>query len=256
MTAIQTPPKVQDTPRAAPDAAGTPTYDARIQAAVQAEQRTGATARWLWTRKTYYQAAEAGIFGPNERLELIEGEVIRKVSPQSDPHAYSVIQSAEIMRQIFRQGFHVREEKPMVLSDTTELEPDVAVVRGTLRQAHRHPRPENIALLIEVSVSTVKFDQTRKAELYARAGIADYWLLNMPARQLEVRRDPGLLDNGKVGYRSIQIIPADGQISPLAMPDVMVSVADMLPFVSANDTPEDGCLLRHRRSRRGLNAVD
>ncbi len=242
MTATQAPPNVQNMSLSAPDADDTLTYDAWMQAAMQAEQQTGATARWLWTRKTYYQAAEAGIFGLNERLELIEGEVIRKVSPQSDPHASAIVLTAEAMRTVFSTGYHIREEKPVVLDGSTEVEPDVAVIIGTARQfsqLNRHPRPADIVLLIEVSVSTVKFDQTRKAALYARAGIADYWLLNMPARQLEVRRDPGLLDSGEVGYRSLQIVPADGHISPLVMPDAVVRVADMLPFILVSDTPED-----------------
>lgn len=230
MTATQAPPKVQDMSLSAPDAADTPTYDACMQTAIQAEQQTGATARWLWTRKTYYQAMEAGIFGPEERLELIEGEVVRKVSPQSGPHAVSVARAAQSLRRSFSEEFHIREEKPIILSDLTELEPDVAVIRGTLEEDWvDHPTAADVVLLIEVSVSTLKFDQTRKATLYARAGIADYWLLNIAAHQLEVRRDPGLLDSGEYGYRSMQIVPHDGQISPLAAPEAVVHVADMLP---------------------------
>ncbi len=102
-----------------------------MQAAIQSEQRTGATDRWLWTRKTYYQAAEAGIFGPNERLELIEGEVYYKVSPQSTLHAVCIGRSGRIMRQAFGEDeFRISEEKPIVLDALTEPEPDIVVARG------------------------------------------------------------------------------------------------------------------------------
>ena len=230
MTATQTPPKAQDTLLPTPDAANALRYEARIQAAIQAELQTAAPRRWLWTREKYYQAADAGVFGPEERLELIEGEVFYKVSPQSSPHAVTVGRAGQAMRRGFSDAFHVREEKPIVLDDLTEPEPDIAVIRGTLEDDwQEHPTPADIVLLIEVSVSTLKTDQTLKAALYARAGIADYWLLNVSARQLEVRRDPGLLDGGEYGYRSLQIISADGQVSPLAAPDALINVADMLP---------------------------
>ena len=205
---------------------------------MQREQRTGATARWLWTRKTYYQAEEAGLFGPEERLELIEGQVLRKASPQSVPHAICIGIAAQAMRHKFSKDlFHIREGKPVVLNDLTEPEPDVVVVAEPLTQSSRHPTPANIALCMEVSISTLHFDQTRKAALYAHAGIADYWILNMPAHQLEVRRDPGLLDNGEYGYRSVQIIAASDQVFPLAAPSAVINVADMLPLIKKSDIP-------------------
>ncbi len=90
-----------------------------------------------------------------------------------------------------------------------------------------------------MSVSTLKFDQTLKAEVYARAGINDYWLLNIPAHQLQVRRDPGPLEDGTIGYRSVQVFSYDGQVSPLVAPDAVINVADMLPLMLTNDTPND-----------------
>ncbi len=231
MTAVQTPSKTTDTPRVVTDAVGALEYAGNFEAAMLAELRTPAPTRWLWTREKYYQAAEAGVFGPEERLELIEGEVFYKVSPQSTPHAVSIGRSGRIMRQAFgEEEFRISEEKPIVLNDLTEPEPDIVVARGGWeQQANVHPTPADIVLLIEVSVSTLKFDQTVKAEVYARAGIVDYWLLNIPAHQLEVRRDPGLLEGGTIGYRSVQIVLRDGQISPLAAQDTVIHVADMLP---------------------------
>ncbi len=187
----------------------------------------------LWTRAEYHRAAELGLFGPTERLELLEGEVITKVSPQSDPHASGITLSAEVLRTAFGVGFHVREEKPLVLSDLSEPEPDIVVVRGSARNNPRHPTPANAVLVMEVAESTIRFDQGEKATTYARAGIADYWILNLRQRQLEVRRDPGLLGSGEQGYRSLQIVTPEEEIAPLAAPDQAIRAADLLPGTEA-----------------------
>lgn len=185
--------------------------------------------RRLWTRADYHKAGELGFFGMEERLELINGEVWKKMSPQGAPHAFGVGVVAEVLRGAFPAGFHIREEKPLVLTDLTEPIPDVMAVRGTLRQNPGFATSANAALVVEISASSLKFDQTYKAEAYARSGIPDYWVLNQRARQLEVRREPGLLGDGQWGYRSLQIVLADGQISPLAAPQVVINVADLLP---------------------------
>ena len=139
------------------------------------------------------------------------------------------------MRGIFTTGFHIREEKPLVLNDMTEPEPDVVVVCGTARNTPNHPTPANAILVLEVSPSTLTFDQTEKSVAYARSGIADYWILNLRARQLEVRRDPGPMNSGEHGYRSLQILLEDGEVSPLAAPDVTVRVADLLPSLPLSE---------------------
>lgn len=181
----------------------------------------------LWTRAEYNRAAEQGVFGPTERLELLNGEIFQKVSPQSTQHASSVGLTAEVLRALFANGYHVREEKPLVLDDASEPEPDVVVVRGTLRQARSHPTPATVALVVEVSESTLTFDQCEKSVAYVRSGITEYWIVNLRSRQLEVYRDPALLDNGQYGYRSVQIVAADGTISTLEKPEVSIAVTDL-----------------------------
>lgn len=189
-----------------------------------------------WTRDEYHKAAEVGIFRPDERLELLNGEVLAKMSPQSNPHASGIVLSAETLREVFQGSYHIREEKPVVLSDASEPEPDLVVVRGTAREVQRHPTPENIVLLIEVSDSTLRFDQGEKATAYARSGIADYWILNLRERRLEVRRDPGPVSENETGYRTLQIVTEGGEIAPLALPEATVRVGDMLPSLVL---PED-----------------
>lgn len=182
----------------------------------------------LWTREEYHRAAELGLFRPDERLELIEGEVYVKVSPQDDPHAWHIALAAEAFRDAFGAGFHVREEKPLVLPDQTEPEPDIVVVRGPLRASRRHPTPQEAVLVMEVSDSTLEFDQGRKAALYAQVGIPDYWVLDLRHRVLEVRRDPAQIGD-RYDYRTLQTFMPGMEVSPLAMPQAVIRVDDLLP---------------------------
>src|SRR5579871_258949 len=183
----------------------------------------------LWTRAEYHRAAEVGLFRPEERLELLEGELIYKMSPQSNPHATGIGLAADALRDAFGSNFHIREEKPMILSDLSEPEPDVAVVRGKRRGRLQHPTPEEVALVLEVSESTLAFDRREKAVAYARSGVAEYWILNLPQRRLEVHRDPGETGPGEWGYRTLHIVTEAEQVTPLSLPETRISVAEMLP---------------------------
>ena len=183
----------------------------------------------LWTREEYHRAADCGVFRPDERLELLEGELIYKMSPQSNPHAAGVGLSAEILRDAFGKGFSIREEKPIVLSHRSEPEPDIVLVAGSARQNPRHPTPQNALLVMEISESTLAFDQNQKAAAYARSGVKDYWILNLRQRRLEVRRNPGLIGTDEYGYHSLLLYTEDQSASPLAPPHLSISVADLLP---------------------------
>jgi Uma2 family endonuclease len=182
----------------------------------------------LWRRDEYHRAAEMGLFGPEERLELLNGEIITKVSPQNYGHAHCIRLTAEALRNLFPTGYYVSEEKPLVLADDSEPEPDIVVVRGSLRQATDHPTAADAALVVEVSDSTLAFDKGTKAAAYARSGIREYWIVNLSARYLEVRRDPGPIGED-YGYRLVQTVTAEREIAPLERPENIVAVADLLP---------------------------
>jgi Uma2 family endonuclease len=127
-------------------------------------------ARWVdappeirrWSREEYERAGELGIFGPTERLELIGGEVIRKVSPQRSPHATAVQLAHEALRERAGTARGVRSQLPLALGDDSEPEPDIAVVEGTLHD-YVHAHPTTALLVIEVADSTLTFDRIRKA---------------------------------------------------------------------------------------------
>jgi Uma2 family endonuclease len=179
---------------------------------------------WRWTVDEYHQAADAGLFGPEDRLELLDGTIFR-MSPQRSEHATSCELVEDVLARIFASGYVVRGQKPLTLGPAAEPEPDVAVVSGSIRDyARRHP--STAVLIVEVSDTTVRFDLGRKARTYARAAIPEYWALVLPRRVLVVHREP---DTVTGRYRSITEYGATDTASPLAAPDAGILVADLLP---------------------------
>ena len=177
--------------------------------------------RWNWTKDQYHRMAEAGFFD-GYRVELVAGEIFQ-MAPISGPHASSTLLAQHVLQQAFGDGYIVRPQMPLELDNGSEPEPDIAVVQGSIRD-FIGSHPSTAALLVEISRSTLLYDRKEKAELYARAGIPEYWIVNLKARQLEVFRAP---QNGKYGDK--KIIAADASIAPLAAPDAQIAVADLLP---------------------------
>ena len=182
----------------------------------------------LWTTKEYYRAAELGLFHPEERLELIRGEILQ-MSPQLRPHVSGVYYSGHTLEKMTDgRTRHVRTQAPITLQNNTEPEPDVVVVQGSPEAFEQNDcTSKDILLLVEVSVSTLSFDRNRKAKIYAEDGIADYWVLNVLARQLEVRRDAA---NGV--YQTKVIYGETESVAPLFAPQTPVLVSDLLPRVA------------------------
>jgi Uma2 family endonuclease len=177
-----------------------------------------------WTVEDYHRAGDAGVFGPEERLELIEGAIFC-VSPQSPPHAAASDLAASELRRALQSSYLIRGQKPLTLNAETEPEPDIAVVRGSARDYVRH-HPTTALLVVEVADSSLASDQRAKAELYARADIPEYWVLNLPHRQLEVSRDP---DPVAGQYRTTSVLAETETVSPLAAPSAIIAVRDLLP---------------------------
>ncbi len=180
----------------------------------------------LWTREQYYKMAELGFFD-GRKVELIEGEII-EMTPMKSLHATSVRLVVDVMRSIFAEGYVVDSQLPMNLNELTEPEPDVAVVKGKIKDfAQSHPK--TAVLVVEVSDSTLRYDQTKKATLYAKNKIQEFWILNLKNRCLEVYRRP--IKDKKLGYiyTEIQIVTETGAIAPLAAPDASIKIADLLP---------------------------
>jgi Uma2 family endonuclease len=150
------------------------------------------------------------------------------LSPQNWPHASTVDRVGEALRRVLGIGFWVRMQFPLNLG-TSDPEPDVSVVVGQREDYSDHPT--TAVLIVEVSDSTLAYDRGRKASLYARAGIADYWIVNLVDNQLEVRRDPrpDATQHYGHGYANVTVLVPPAVVNPLALPNASLAVADLLP---------------------------
>jgi Uma2 family endonuclease len=182
-----------------------------------------------WTRVEYDRLIDLGIFRSGEHLELLGGHLIVS-EPQGTLHAAAVGLVEEALRICFGRGWTVRVQMPIALDDESEPEPDVAVVPGT-HGDYAAAHPTCPPLLVEVAESSLADDRATKAALYARAGIADYWILNLVDRVLEVCRSPltGALQPSGWRYRDITVLPPDSSIAPLARANSPIEVAALLP---------------------------
>ena len=179
-----------------------------------------------WTRAEYDRLIEIGFFGEDEPIELLAGQLVVR-EPQYTPHATAVRLADEALRRAFGSGWDVRAGLPVALDDESEPEPDVCVVRGGPRD-YLDSHPTRPVLIVEVSMSSLAIDRRIKRRLYARAGIEDYWIVNLVDRCVEVHRRP-VAEVGSWGYADVTVHRTGDSITPLAMPGASVAVADVLP---------------------------
>jgi Uma2 family endonuclease len=182
-----------------------------------------------WTREEYDRMIEAGIFAPGERVELLDGEILA-MSPQNSPHSTGISLTVEALRVAFGEGYHICTQMPIALDAYSEPEPDVSVVRGSPRD-YRDAHPSSPLLVVEVTDTTLAYDCDQKGSLYARAGLEDYWGLNLGRRRLEVYRDSVPSSQARYGwsYRTVRYYTADESVAPLVAPQAQIAVADLLP---------------------------
>jgi Uma2 family endonuclease len=182
-----------------------------------------------WKRVEYEQLVEKGVFGTGDRVELIDGLLI-VAEPQSATH-YTAIKLVErALARAFGEGWHTRSQAPIALDETSEPEPDVAVVRGDLR-AYTAAHPDDPVLVVEVALTSLALDRGHKASLYARAGRPEYWIVNLVERVLEVYRDPAPSPSAPYGwdYGARETLGAGDSVRPLAASTARVVVGDLLP---------------------------
>lgn len=166
---------------------------------------------------------DAGLFA-NERVELLDGTIVT-MAPQSPPHAGTVVRLHRALMRAIGKVADVRMQPPVVLDDWSEPEPDVIVCQpDPYDYTREHPRPDQILLIAEVAVSSLSYDRGRKAKAYARAGITEYWIVDVDSRRIEVRRDP---DAATGRYRVVAIV-REGDALP-TLGGGSVAVEDVLP---------------------------
>lgn len=176
---------------------------------------------YKWTIDRYHRAIAAGLF-EDQYLELLRGELI-VMPPEREPHAYYNSESGDYLRNLLGDRAKVREAHPITLPDNSEPIPDLAIVHplGSVYR-DRHPNPQDIFWLVEIANTTLNKDLTEKKAIYAEAGIREYWVLNLRDRELIIFKD---LEAST--YTTRQTIIA-GLISPLAFPDLLVSVQRLI----------------------------
>ena len=191
--------------------------------------RSSAIRTRRWSRVEYDRLIEKGVFEPGERLELISGALVVR-EPQGSAHATAIELAQDALRSAFGPGWRVRVQLPIALDDESEPEPDLAVVRGTPRD-YREAHPSRPALIVEVAEASLSFDRRHKGSLYARDVVADYWIVNLVKRVLEIRREPTLKVSAPYGwrYRDVQMLGPSASGTPLAAPASAIAVADLLP---------------------------
>jgi Uma2 family endonuclease len=182
-----------------------------------------------WKRLEYERLIDLGAFDEDEPLELIGGQLI-VAEPKGSPHAAAVGMAGDTLRSALPPGWTVRIQDPVALDEESVPEPDVAVVRG--RHAdYRHAHPARPTLIVEVAESSLRFDRIEKGSLYARAGIVDYWIVNLVDRVLEMYRDPGADVTAPYGWRymSVERFTPASSVAPVGVPAAPIPVAALLP---------------------------
>jgi Uma2 family endonuclease len=170
------------------------------------------------SRREYGAMVEAGIFGPDDKVELLDG-VLVNVSPQGWQHAAVLSWLTNELVRALDRTYMVRPQVPFAADDWSEPEPDVAVVR---HDPNRKEHPSEVLLLIEVADSSVRYDRNAKYSIYARAGVPEYWIVNVDVMTVEVYTQPS-----PTGFASKQTLRDGDVLRPILLPGVEIAVADL-----------------------------
>jgi Uma2 family endonuclease len=171
----------------------------------------------------YYRMAEAGVFPPDARLELIEGEIY-ELPPIGMVHAGTVDRLAQKLILRLGEQVIVGIQRPVQFPQYSEPQPDLLLLSPRADYyTSRHPLAGDTLLVIEVADTSLRFDRTVKARLYAQRGIAEYWVVDVNARTIEVHRGP-TADR----YADVSVLAGDSTLAPLAFPDFMFRVSELL----------------------------
>ncbi len=182
-----------------------------------------------WTRAEYETLIDKGVFHPDERVELVGGELMVR-EPQGSRHAVAATLAEDALRAAFGPDSVVLADKPVALDEESEPEPDVAVAPGPARR-YLAAHPSRPVLVVEVADSSLGYDRERKGSLHARAGLIEYWIVNLVDEQLEVYRDPAPAPVARFRWRygTVHLLGRAAFIAPLAAPLARIAVADFLP---------------------------
>ena len=176
----------------------------------------------LWTVEEYERLIELGILTEYDRVELIEGQIV-EVAPIGVEHAYWVDALSHAAEERSEGRGITRVQSPVRLFPDSEPEPDVVVLHGPRsRYRHRHPERGDILLVIEVADSSLTYDRTVKALMYARREVPELWVWDIPHEVVHVCRDPG-----PEGYQTVRVAGRDEVLEPVALPGLKITFAEL-----------------------------
>ncbi len=171
----------------------------------------------------YYQMADSGILTEGDRVELIEGEIVQ-MTPIGSRHAAYVDRLNELFAVQVRSRARLRVQGPVRLDEFSEPEPDIALLKPRDDFYTRsHPGPGDVLLIVEVADASVRYDREVKIPLYAKAGIPEVWLVDLPKKTVEVYRNPA-----ESGYEEIRISRKGDTLSPTALSELEIRVEEIL----------------------------
>lgn len=182
---------------------------------------------YRWTVKEFHDANSRRVFGEGRRVMLIRGELLEQ-GPMNPLHAQGIRRITKVFNRIFLEGFFVQAQLPLVLGQDSDPFPDFAVIADDMER-YGTIHPSTAVLVVEVADTSLHFDTTTKAQLYATANISEYWVVDLDNRRLIAYRNPAPIPDGGMAYRlQTHHVPGDS-IAPLAKPDVSIAVAELLP---------------------------
>ena len=177
----------------------------------------------------YHRLEELGFFAPDDRFELIRGEIIIKAAKSTFHSVCNSLLLGELYL-ILRKRAIVRGQEPIILSADSEPEPDVVIARNRSdNYLSSHPEPADILLVIEVSDSTLKYDRRTKLSLYAESGISDYWIFNLVDIQLEMHSEPYQKQRGGFDYRVKRVVLSNEVVVIPGFPDLSLDLSAVFP---------------------------
>lgn len=179
--------------------------------------------RRRFTVEEYYRMAEAGILGEDDRVELLDGEIV-EMTPIGPRHSSCVCRLTDFFARRVGERAIVHVQNPIRLGPYAEPQPDLCLLKRRADfYARRHPGPEDVLLVVEVTDTSAQEDRGVKIPMYARSGIPEAWLVDLPAGGIEVYHDPG-----PDGYRELRRLGRGDRLAPQAFPDLVLSVGDAL----------------------------
>ena len=182
-----------------------------------------------WTRLEYERLIECGVLQEDEHVELLDGLLVVR-EPQGSRHNAGIRRVIAALQSALGETWQIDSQLAIALDDDSEPEPDIAVVPrdpGSYRDAH----PSHPVLIVEVAESSYRFDRTYKAGLYARAGVPEYWIVDVARSVLEVHRQPGASSEAAHGWRYaiVETLRPPATVTPLIAPAAPIRAADLLP---------------------------